>query len=100
MDELILPKIINISTTLDTLLSQINLMKNKKINLSFEEMDSINPESVILLISLSKYIYDQSNVRVVWKNTKDMVYKTLRMMNITNIPFILLDRIPLRLFIH
>lgn len=93
--DLLLQTKINIDSRMDGLIWQINrLDPNQDVHLSLENVQFAMPESIILLITLSKYIYDRTCVKVIWKNTKEPVYAYLDRIGIGIVPFIELERSP------
>ena len=57
-----LPNMIYMNTNLDKLLKKISQLESgEQVSLSFKNIEFILPESTILLLSISKQIYDRTH---------------------------------------
>ena len=67
-----LPNMIYMNTNLDKLLKKISQLESgEQVSLSFKNMEFILPESTILLLSISKQIYDRTPTVVTWLDVKN-----------------------------
>ena len=67
-----LPNMIYMNTNLDKLLKKIShLESGEQVSLSFKNIEFILPESTILLLSISKQIYDRTHTVVTWLDVKN-----------------------------
>lgn len=67
-----LPNMIYMNTNLDKLLKKISQLESgEQVSLSFKNIEFILPESTILLLSISKQIYDRTHTVVTWLDVKN-----------------------------
>ena len=67
-----LPNMIYMNTNLDKLLKKISQLESgEQVSLSFKNIEFILPESTILLLSISKQIYDRTQTVVTWLDVKN-----------------------------
>ena len=67
-----LPNMIYMNTNLDKLLKKISQLESgEQVSLSFKNIEFILPESTILLLSISKQIYDRTLTVGTWLDVKN-----------------------------
>jgi hypothetical protein len=90
--KIIVPQNIDIHSSLDAVIEQINtLPKKKRVYLSFKRIVKLSPEALILLITLSKYMYEHTGEVVKWSQLSNEIYKYLMENKISDIDFIYVD---------
>ena len=84
-----LPEKLNLSTNIDRLLGEIeNMNEDSEPILCFKDIQYIQPETIVLLISLSQQMYQRTGKVVLWKDIKDETRRYLQRVQIENVPFI------------
>lgn len=84
-----LPNMIYMNTFLDKILKKISQLESgDEVSLSFKSVNFILPESTILLLSISKQIYDRTNMVVTWIDVQNDMRMYLERIQINNLPFI------------
>lgn len=88
-----LPKIIYMNTSLDY---QIRLIKSvnegEEVILSFRNVEFVLPESIILLISISKQIFIKTNIPVKWSEMKEEIRTYMERIQISNLSFVIMPK--------
>jgi len=87
-----LPEKIHMSTNLDGILSKIKQLENEEVILSFENINFVLPETTIILLAISKQIYDITKSKVHWSNIKEDILDYFDRIKLEKISFIELPR--------
>lgn len=88
-----LPNMIYMNTSLDNILNTVEkLQEDDDVELSFKNVEFILPESTIILLSLSKQIYDKTGKYVMWINVKDEIRSYLERIEINRLSFIVMQK--------
>lgn len=84
---------VTLQSDLSVLTDRINtLEKSDQLTLDFSDVDFVNPEAMIILVTASRLAFEKTNRPIIWDALKSDVYSYLERVNITNIDFLVVKK--------